>query len=105
MVRLAVSVAFAAASLAVPAAARAQSSTTEADRPQEITVNGSERQICRWDNRTSSRVRTRICRTAAQWEEARRGTSRDEELQAAADRLQEVGEKISTGCVGGLPPR
>ena len=105
MVRLAFSLAFAAASLAVPAAAGAQSSTTEADRPQEITVNGSERRICRWDNRTSSRMRTRTCRTAAQWEAIRQGTSRDEELEASADRLEELGERISTGCVGGLPPR
>ena len=105
MVRLAFPLAFAAASLAVPTAAGAQSSTTEADRPQEITVEGSQRRVCRWNNSTSSRMRTRICRTAAEWEAARNGTSRDEELQAAADRLQEVGEKISTGCVGGLPPR
>ena len=99
MFRLSVSLAFAAASLAVPAAAGAQSSTTEAERPQEITVNGSERRICRRQNNTSSRMRTRICRTAAEWEAAERGEGAD----AAADRLDVIGEKISTGCVGGLP--
>lgn len=67
-----------------------------------VTVHGPERLVCRLVRRTGTRMRSnRVCRTVAQWEEARAGRSQDEVLAEAADTLETFGEKVSTNCLGG----
>jgi len=82
--------------------AAGQAGTADASRP-DVTVRGPERMVCRAVTRTSTRMRTsRVCRTQSEWEEARAGRSQDEELAEAADTLEQIGEKVSTGCIGGM---
>lgn len=104
MSKLLIALGFAAASVlpaaAAPAAAGAAAAAQSGEQPQ---AQDPGRRICRSLQRTGGRTGPRrICRTAAEWDEARRGVSRDEELQAAADTLELVTEKISTGDTGGM---
>lgn len=85
-----------------PAAAGVGASAQNSE-PSEAQDPG--RRICHQLRRTGGRTGPRrICRTAAEWEAARQGTSRDEELEAAIDTLELVTEKISTGDTGGMQP-
>lgn len=108
MRRFALTLLVAAAPLLAAGAAQAQpgaagqAGTADASRP-DVTVRGPERLLCRPMQRTATRMRTsRVCRTQAQWGDAREGRSQDEELAEAADTLDLIGERISTGCTGGM---
>lgn len=84
-------------------AAAGTGASAQNSEPSEAQDPG--RRICHQLRRTGGRTGPRrICRTAAEWEAARQGTSRDEELQAAIDTLELVTEKISTGDTGGMAP-
>ncbi len=87
---------------AAQSAGAGQSGGAPAPSP-DVTVRAPERIVCRAQVRTSTRMRTgRVCRTVREWEEARGGRSQDEVLAEAADTLELIGEKISTGCMGGM---
>ena len=76
---------------------------------QDITVTGENRVICRRVTRTATRMRTgRICHTQAEWArqpQERNATRVDanDTIDGAADNLEVLGEKVSTGDVGGMP--
>jgi hypothetical protein len=105
MRKLAILSLLAAAPAVAPSAALAQSSATGPD----ITVTGDNRIICRRVTRTATRMRTgRICRTQAEWARAPRERNAtqvngNDTVDGAADNLEVLGEKVSTGCVGGMP--
>lgn len=85
---------------AAPQSALAQSTV---DGP-DMTVTGENRIVCRRVTRTATRMRTgRLCRTQAEWARApqERNTTRvdaGESIDGAADSLELLGEKVSTGC-------
>jgi hypothetical protein len=69
----------------------------------DITVTGDDRLVCRRITRTATRMRTgRICRTMAQWRretgDAHAANDPNATIDGAADTLEMIGEKISTGC-------
>jgi len=100
-------VAAAVAPLLCAGTAHAQERTTPAPNGGggDVTVRAPERMVCRNVTRTSTRMRTsRQCRTVSQMRESER-QSQDEVLAEAADTLETLGEKVSTGCVGGMPGR
>lgn len=106
MSKFLIALGFAAASVlpvAVAPAAAGAAASAQNSEPSQAQDPG--RRICHQLRRTGGRTGPRrICRTAAEWEAARQGTSRDEELQAAIDTLELVTEKISTGDTGGMQP-
>lgn len=103
MRQLAVLLLIAGAPAALPAAASAQPAANNPD----ITVTGENRMICRRVTRTATRMRVgRICRTQSQWaRESGRGAVNPNDpnatIDGAADTLEMLGEKVSTGCTGG----
>lgn len=104
MRKLAILLVIAGAPVALPAAASAQSAATGPD----ITVTGENRVICRRVARTATRMRTgRLCRTQSQWARERtpgvNANDPNATIDGAADTLEMLGEKVSTGCVGGMP--
>jgi len=75
-------------------------STPAMAAPAESKNAKKERLICKRDVRTASRMNTqRSCRTYAQWEEHSRANGNTED---SADTLEVIGEKISTGDLGGM---
>jgi len=96
------------AAMTTAAAAPANAQTGDPNQataapPPEVTVRAPDRMVCRSVARTATRMRSnRVCRTVAQWDEARAGRSQDEELADAADTLETLGEKVSTNCTGGM---
>jgi len=112
MTRLAVALFATVAVFTTPHVARAAQNPSEVPRAQEpgeegVTVTGEDRVVCRRVTRTATRMRTgRICRPVSEWRNERgdRATADpNETIDGAADSLEVLGEKISTGCVGGLP--
>jgi len=99
-----------AAPFAIPAAsaqARAIAQETATTGQDPITVTGDDRLICRRVTRTATRMGTgRICRTMAQWRREAPGSAAANDpngsIEGAADTLTTSGEKVSTGCTGGM---
>ena len=102
MRKLAILLLLAGAPAALPVAASAQPAANGSD----ITVTGDNRMICRRVTRTATRMRVgRICRTQSQWARERGGGADTNDpnatIDGAADTLEMLGEKVSTGCTGG----
>jgi hypothetical protein len=68
----------------------------------DIIVTGDDRMVCRRITRTATRMRVgRICRTISQWAAesgARAVNDPNATIDGAADTLEMLGEKVSTGC-------
>jgi hypothetical protein len=105
MRKLAILSLLAAAPVAAPGTAQAQSSANGPD----ITVTGDNRIVCRRVTRTATRMRVgRVCRTQSEWARAPQErnatpTNPNETIDGASDTLEMYGEKVSTGCTGGGP--
>jgi hypothetical protein len=86
-----------------PTIASAQASASNPD----ITVTGDNRIVCRRITRTATRMGSgRICRTIAQWRReigaSVAANDANATIDGAADALTVAGEKVSTGCTGGM---
>lgn len=84
----------------------AQTAGTPPD--QHVTVTGpEERRICRQvgaDHSSATRIsRRRVCRTAAEWQQAARSNPDSDGGEAAADRLDTISRAVEarTGQLGG----
>ena len=99
----------AAASLAPAGSAHAQSSdaaeTGTKSEPRIDVTADRDRQVCRAQVRTNTRMRSnQVCRTQQEWDEVamRKNLTQEEELTAAADTLRTLGNAATTGDIGGF---
>jgi hypothetical protein len=91
----------------VPAMTPTTASAQAAASNPDITVTGDNRIVCRRITRTATRMGSgRICRTMAQWRRETGGNAAANDpngtIDGAADTLEMAGQKVSTGCTGGM---